>query len=110
MRLAVLAMLAVAVAAWTPALAEESTAGCVADMIGRAPAPVAQFIRRSQACLRFNGDEPMSPRQARSPRTPRAIRDLHCDRLQPDDHAMRRRFAHNAEAMRAMDQNDKELC
>jgi hypothetical protein len=83
---------------------------CVRVTIGNAPPPVAAYIRRRLTCMRFNGDEAMSPADAHSPKTPASIRALNCDRLESDEAALRKRFAHDPAALQALARSEHRLC
>ena len=94
-------------------MADAAAAGddaCVRATIGTAPAAVAAYIRRRLTCLRYGGDEPISRAQAHSPKTPAAIRALNCDRLDGDDAALRREFAHDRSALQALTRSERQLC
>jgi hypothetical protein len=109
-RLALALSLAASLAVLPLAAAGEDTDRCVRGMVGQAPPPVAAFVRREQVCMRWNGDEPMDARMAHSPRTPKRIRDLNCDRLSQDEQVLRSRYAHSHAAMSALDESDRTLC
>lgn len=97
-----------------PGLATGAAAGdasaCVRVTIGKAPPPVAAYIRRRLTCMRFNGDEAMSRAEAHSPKTPASIRALNCDRLESDEAVLRKRFAHDRAALQALARSDSQLC
>jgi hypothetical protein len=109
-RLALAFSLAASFAVLPAAALGDDTAQCVRGMAGRAPPPVAAFVRREQTCMRWNGDEAMDAKTARSPRTPKRIRELNCDRLAHDEEALRNRYARDHAAMSALDESDKTLC
>jgi hypothetical protein len=90
--------------------AAQSIEVCLRDLIGRAPAPVAAYIRRYQACMLWNGDEPINARLAHAATTPKRIRDLDCDLLLKDGASLRRQFAHDPAALHALDRSDRALC
>jgi hypothetical protein len=83
---------------------------CVRVTIGKAPAPVAAYIHRRLICMRYSGDEAMSRADAHSPETPAAIRALNCDRLDVDDAALRKAFAHDRSALQALTRSERQLC
>ena len=94
-------------------LANAASAGddaCVRVTIGKAPAPVAAYIRRRLTCMRYGGDEAMSAAEAHSQKTPAAIRALNCDRLDVDDAALRKAFAHDRAALAALTRSEHGLC
>ncbi|MFI4934290.1 MAG: hypothetical protein ACHP7N_06700 [Caulobacterales bacterium] len=109
MRTIGLAALALGVALATSAFADGKGV-CLASKTRGQPKAVADFIVRQNTCLVFGGDEPVPPSMARSPKTPKAIRDLKCDRLQPDEAALRRLYAHKPAVLHALDEAGNELC
>jgi hypothetical protein len=90
--------------------AQAADVACLRDVIGKAPPPVAAFIRRSETCMRWNGDEAMSRAVAHSPKTPASIRALNCDRLAADEAVLRKQFAHDRAALQALAHGDTQLC
>lgn len=103
------AILAVAFLGLSPAAFAGDDA-CIRVTIGKAPPPVAAYIRRRLTCMRFAGDEEMSRADAHSPKTPASIRALNCDRLEADDAALRKRFAHDRAALQALTRSEHGLC
>lgn len=109
-RIVAMAAVGLALVAAGPASSQGGEEACLREVIGQAPPPVAAFIRRSEACMVWNGDEPISAKVAHSPKTPARIRALNCDRLAPDQAALRKQFAHNRAALKALDRSNEQLC
>lgn len=103
-------VLAAFISAGFAAPAAPADQACLAQVIGPAPPPVAAFIRRHQTCLIWRGDEPIGPKQAHAAATPKRIRALNCDLLNKDEAELRRRFAGDHAAIRALDRDGETLC
>lgn len=79
-------MLVLFAAALTPPVAG-GEGQALRDRVESAPPEVAAFIERRASCNHFLGEEPYD--RARRAEIEAALRELRCDRLAPDERALR---------------------
>lgn len=81
-------------------LAAAMTDAQIAQARRAAPADVQAVVDRWEGCGHWAGEEPYD--KARTREIARALRQLHCDRLEHDEAALRRRYSHDARLQRLL--------